>query len=119
MATPSGPRGDPAIITMKYEVEQKHLIEDIAQFEQELVERGIFLVGLWFSLLLGLRRFAVGTLGRAVLDAPAALAYAVADIAYRVEPAHVLLLQEIDGIAVALGKQSDQRVGPGHGVVAG
>jgi hypothetical protein len=48
----------------------------------------------------------------------AALADAVADVADRVEPAHVLLLQEIDGIAVAFGEQRDQHVGAGHRILA-
>ena len=47
-----------------------------------------------------------------------ALADAVADVGDRVEPAHVLLLQEIDGIALALGEQRDQHVGAGHLVAA-
>ena len=47
-----------------------------------------------------------------------ALADAVADIGDRVEAAHVLLLQEIDGIALALGEERDEHVGAGHLVAA-
>ena len=47
-----------------------------------------------------------------------ALADAVADIGHRIEAAHVLLLQEIDGVAFALGEQSDEHVGAGHLVAA-
>jgi hypothetical protein len=42
----------------------------------------------------------------------------VADEAHRVEPAHVLLLQEIDGIALALAEQRDEHVRAGHFVAA-
>ena len=47
-----------------------------------------------------------------------ALADAVADVGDRIEPAHVLLLQEIDGVALALGKESDEHVGAGDLVAA-
>ena len=47
-----------------------------------------------------------------------ALADAVADVGHRIEAAHVLLLEEIDGIAFALGEQSDEHVGAGHFVAA-
>ena len=40
-------------------------------------------------------------------------------IADGVEPAHILLLQEIDGIAVPLGKQCDQNIGACHRILAG
>ena len=53
-----------------------------------------------------------------VLDPLAVLADAVADEADRVEPAHILLLEEIDGIAVAFGKQRDQHIGAGDNVLA-
>ena len=36
------------------------------------------------------------------------------DVVDRVEPGHVLLLQEIDGVALALGEHRDQHVGAGH-----
>ncbi len=44
---------------------------------------------------------------------------AVADIAYGVEPRHVLLLQEIHGVAFALGEQRHQHIGARHLVAAG
>ena len=43
-----------------------------------------------------------------------ALADAVADEADRIEAAHVLLLQEIDGVALALGEERHEHVGAGH-----
>src|SRR6185369_12760234 len=46
------------------------------------------------------------------------LADAVADVGHRIESAHVLLLEEIDGIALALGKERDEDVRPGHLVAA-
>ena len=42
----------------------------------------------------------------------------VADEADRVQPAHVLLLEEIDRIAFALAEQSDEHVAAGHLVAA-
>ena len=44
---------------------------------------------------------------------------AVADVVDGVEPRHVLLLQEEDGVALALGEQGDQHVGAGHLLAAG
>ena len=42
----------------------------------------------------------------------------MADEADGIEAAHVLLLQEIDRVAVALGEQRDQHIGAGHRVLA-
>ncbi len=69
------------------------------------------LAALLLALLLG--AFGGARLGRGL-----ALADAVADIGDGIEPAHVLLLQEIDGIALALGEESDEHVGAGHLVAA-
>ncbi len=60
--------------------------------------------------------------GSVLVDAPhgarlghaGPLGDAVADIVDRVEPGHVLLLQEEGGVALALGEDGDQHVGPGH-----
>ena len=49
---------------------------------------------------------------------PAILADPVADEADRIEPAHILLLQEIDRVAVPLGKQRDQHIGAGDHILA-
>ena len=84
----------------------------LVEVDGELLERGFGL--LLAFLLLGL----LGALGLGRLGDRVALADAVADIGDRVEPAHVLLLQEIDGIALALGEQGDQHVGAGHLVAA-
>ena len=73
------------------------------QVDGELVEGG-FLLALVARLVLVRRLRAVGAFGRAVLDLLAALADAVADEADGIEAAHVLLLQEIDRVAVALGE---------------
>jgi hypothetical protein len=45
---------------------------------------------------------------------PGPLGDAVTDIVDRVEPGHVLLLQEEGGVALALGEDGDQHVCPGH-----
>ena len=42
----------------------------------------------------------------------------MADVGHRIEAAHVLLLEEIDGVALALGEQGDEHVGAGHFVAA-
>ena len=44
---------------------------------------------------------------------------AVADIAHRIEPRHVLFLQEIHRVAFALGEKRDEHIGAGHFVAAG
>ena len=84
----------------------------LVEVDGELLERAFLLaLGLVAALLLGAADFA--RLGRGV-----ALADAVADIGHRIEAAHVLLLEEIDGIAFALGEQGDEHVGAGHFVAA-
>ena len=45
---------------------------------------------------------------------PRHLGDAVGDVVDRVEAGHVLLLQEIDGVALALGEHGHQHVGAGH-----
>ncbi len=47
-----------------------------------------------------------------------ALADAVADIAHRIQAAHVLLLEEVDGIAFALGEERNKDVRASHFVAA-
>ena len=49
----------------------------------------------------------------------AVLANAVADIGYRVEAAHILLLQEVDGVAFPFGKERDEHIRAGHNILAG
>ncbi len=56
----------------------------------------------------------LGALDAAGLRAPRRLGDAVGDVVDRVEAGHVLLLQEIDGMALALGEHRDQHVGAGH-----
>ena len=89
----------------------------LVEIDGELVERG-FLLALLGCLVLALRLAFFGALRRTAFDLLAALADAVADEAHRVEPAHVLLLEEIDRIAVAFGKQRDQHIGAGHRILA-
>ena len=63
---------------------------------------------------LGLGLFLGRAARRSGLGRAFALADAVADEGHRVEAAHVLLLEEIDGIAFALGKERDEHIGAGH-----
>ena len=44
--------------------------------------------------------------------------HSVADVGHRIEAAHVLLLEEIDGVALALGEEGDEDVGAGDFVAA-
>src|SRR3546814_9946215 len=48
-----------------------------------------------------------------------ALADAVADVADGVQAAHVLLLEEIDGVALPLGEKRDEHIGSRHSVFSG
>ncbi len=84
------------------------------EVDGELLERALALGALGFTLGGFL---VVGAFGGRGLDR-AALADAVADEADRIEAAHVLLLQEIDCVALALGEQGDQHVGAGDLVAA-
>ncbi len=90
----------------------------LVEIDGELVERS-FLLGVLALLGLGLGRGVFcASLRRACLARTAALADAVADEADRIQPAHILLLEEIDGIAVAFGKQRDQHIGASDRVLA-
>ncbi len=51
---------------------------------------------------------------RARLGHAGALGDAVADVLDRVEARHLLLLQEVGGMALALGEDGDEHVGAGH-----
>ena len=42
----------------------------------------------------------------------------MADVGHRIEAAHILLLEEIDGVAFALGEEGDEDVGAGDFVAA-
>src|SRR5712691_7182663 len=66
------------------------------------------LLALFAALLL------FGSLDAARLRAAGRLGDAVRDVVDRVEPRHVLLLQEIAGVALALGEHRDQHIGAGH-----
>ena len=59
-------------------------------------------------------RLLLGAARRAGLGQARALGDAVADVVDRVVAGHVLLLQEIGGVALALGEDRDQHVGAGH-----
>ena len=55
----------------------------------------------------------LGALHAPGLGAARRLGDAVRDVIDRIEPSHVLLLQEIDGVALALGEHRDKHVGAG------
>ena len=56
----------------------------------------------------------LGAAHPAALGHAGALGDAVTDVVDGIEPRHVLLLQEIDGVGLALREQRDQDVGAGH-----
>src|SRR5262249_41549424 len=72
-------------------------------------------------LVLGLALFALllGAARGLLLAHARALGDAVAHVAHRIEARHVLLLQEIDGMALALGEQRDQHIGASDFLAAG
>src|SRR3546814_5882505 len=87
----------------------------LVQIHAELLERA-------FALLLRLRLHLLFLLGRALRLARfgrSRLGNAVADEVDGVEPRHVLLLQEIDGIALARREHGDQHVRASHFLAAG
>ena len=88
----------------------------LVEVDGELLERAFALAGLFRGLLLFL---VLGALGRGGFRRGHALADAMADVADGIEAAHVLLLQEIDGIALAFGEQRDEHVCAGHFIAAG
>ncbi len=75
--------------------------------------------GLVLALLLVVRLVGVGALDRALGGAAGGLGDAVADEVDGVEPGHVLELEEIDGVGLALREQGDEDVGAGDLVAAG
>ncbi len=85
------------------------LVEIDAVFLQRRL-LGVLGVG---GLLLRFRR-ALCSLHRACLSIGRVLRDAVADVVHRVVAGHVLLLQEIGGVALALGEDRDEHVGAGH-----
>src|SRR6185369_65676 len=83
----------------------------LVEVDGELLEGGFLLPAFLFALVLG-------ALGGPRLGRRLTLADAVADVGHGIESAHVLLLHETDGIALALGKECDEDVRPGHLVAA-
>src|SRR5215510_6978042 len=80
------------------------------------VESVAFLLRLVAGLAVGLL---VGTAHRPRFGHAGALGNAVADVINGVVARHVLLLQEISGVALAFGENRDQHIGAGHLFAAG
>ena len=80
------------------------------------IERLALLLGILVALGLGLF---VDAAHRARFRYPGPLGDAVADVIDRVVAGHVLLLQEIGGVALALGEDRDQHVGAGDFLATG
>ena len=77
------------------------------------------LLPLLLRVAVGLAAAATGALDRPLSGAAGRLGDAVADEVHRVEPGHVLELQEVDRVAFAFGEQRHQHVGAGDFVAAG
>ena len=75
------------------------------------LERLALLLGILVALGLG---FLIDAAHRARFGDPGPLGDAVADVVDRVVAGHVLLLQEVRRVALALGEDRDQHVGAGH-----
>src|SRR5258708_51294 len=80
------------------------------------IERVALLLGLVAALGIG---FLVDPAGGTRFGEPRALGDAVTDVVDRVVARHLLLLQEIGGMALALGENRDQHVRAGHLLAAG
>src|SRR6185437_3243060 len=80
--------------------------------DRELLEGGFFLAAFLLGLFLS-------PLWWTRLGGRFALADAMADVGHCIEAAHVLLLQEIDGVALAFGEEGNQHVRAGDLVAAG
>ena len=75
---------------------------------------------LWLVAIAALRvALLVAASHRARLRHAGPLGNAVADVVDRVVTGHVLLLQEVGGVALALGEDRDQHVGAGHLLATG
>src|SRR5581483_9976257 len=79
------------------------------------LERFALLLGVLVALGLGLL---VDAANRSRFGDARPLGNAVADVVDRVVTRHVLLLQEVGGVAFALGKDRDQHVGAGDFLAA-
>src|SRR5262249_57800172 len=75
------------------------------------LERLALLLGVLVALGLG---FLVDAAHGARFGDAGPLGDAVADVVDRVVAGHVLLLQEVGGMALALGENRDQHIGAGH-----
>ena len=92
----------------------------VARLLVEVDAIGVERVALLFRLVAGFRvGVLVGAAHRARLRHAGALGNAVADVIDRVVARHVLLLQEIGGMALALGENRDEHVRAGHLFTAG
>jgi hypothetical protein len=80
------------------------------------VQRVALFLGALIRILSGrtLGRFLLGAARRPALGEAWALGDTVGDVVHRVVAGHVLLLQEIGGVALALGEDRDEHVGAGH-----
>ena len=90
-------RVDPALARLLVEVDAVG-IERLAPLAHDLVGLGILL----------------GAMDGAVLLLAEHLGDAVADVIERIQAAHLLFLQEVDRVALALREHGDQDVGAGH-----
>ena len=92
----------------------------LARLLVEIDAIGVERVALLFLLVAGFAVvLLVGAAHRARFRHARPLGDAVADVVHRVVAGHVLLLQEISRVALALGENRDQHIGAGHLFAAG
>ncbi len=92
----------------------------LARLLVEVDAIGVQRIALLLGLLAAAFRLVLlfGAADRTSLRHARPLRNAVADVVDRVVAGHVLFLQEIGGVAFALGEDGDQHVGPGHFLAA-
>ena len=93
----------------------------LVEVDAVIAQRVLAALGGLFLTLIFLRRFSrrAGALHRAGLAATGGFGDAVADEVHRVQPRHVLRLQEIDSMAFTFAEQCHQHIGPGDFFLTG
>ena len=95
------------------------LVEVDAIGLERLVLLRAALLGLAAASLAAVLALLIGAFGRTGIARAGALGDPMADVVHGVIARHILLLQEISGVAFALGEDRDEHIGAGHLLAAG